>query len=52
MDFTSLGEWCLERQGQLIVCENEGADWLQFQPLTVFRGSTKTQIEVMYTQER
>ena len=51
MDFVALGKWCLERQGQLIVCENEGADWLPFQPMTVFRGSTKTQVEMLYLQE-
>ena len=29
-DFFSLGEWCRSRAGQVIVCENEGADWLPF----------------------
>ena len=30
-DFDELGEWCKQRQGQVIVCENEGADWLPFE---------------------
>lgn len=51
MDFTALGKWCLDRQGQLIVCENGDADWLPFHPLTKFRGSTKTQIEAIYTRD-
>lgn len=38
IDYEHLGKWCLERRGQLIVCENVGADWLPFQPF----GSIKT----------
>lgn len=34
VDFTRLGEWCQSRDGQIIVCEQEGADWL---PFTFFR---------------
>lgn len=34
IDFAGLGEWCQSRQGQVIVCENVGADWLPFEPLT------------------
>lgn len=30
--FAELGSWCLERSGQVIVCEAEGADWLPFEP--------------------
>lgn len=30
IDFSDLGTWCKERRGQVIVCENEGADWLDF----------------------
>ena len=32
VDYTSLAEWCQQRQGQAIVCEQEGADWLPFTP--------------------
>lgn len=35
IDYPALGEWCRTRQGQVIVCENEGADWLPFTPLAV-----------------
>lgn len=28
--FANLAEWCKTRQGQVIVCEQEGADWLPF----------------------
>lgn len=30
VDFVSLGDWCRGRSGQVIVCEQEGADWLPF----------------------
>jgi site-specific DNA-adenine methylase len=33
IDFTSLGRWCRRRHGQVIVCENKGADWLSFREL-------------------
>mgnify|MGYP001009324538 CR=1 FL=1 len=32
IDYAKLGAWCREREGRVIVCENEGADWLPFQP--------------------
>jgi hypothetical protein len=34
IDYPQLSVWCQERIGQVIVCENEGADWLPFTPLT------------------
>jgi len=33
IDYQALGQWCQRRQGQVIVCENEGARWLPFRPL-------------------
>lgn len=33
VDYQALGEWSQTRRGQLIACENEGADWLPFEPL-------------------
>lgn len=32
IDYEHLGWWCLNRRGQVIVAEGEGADWLEFQP--------------------
>lgn len=31
-DYARLAEWSKSRQGQVIVCEQEGADWLPFRP--------------------
>src|SRR5947208_2052595 len=28
IDYQHLAEWCRSRRGQIIVCENAGADWL------------------------
>lgn len=33
IDFDALGGWCRSRTGQVIVCENDGADWLPFRHL-------------------
>ena len=33
IDFLALAKWCRERDGQVIVCENDGADWLPFRAL-------------------
>ncbi len=30
IDYAALGEWCQGLRGQVMVCENEGADWLPF----------------------
>jgi hypothetical protein len=32
LEFSKLGEWCMTRPGQAIVCENVGANWLPFVP--------------------
>jgi len=35
IDFGALAIWCKSRSGQVIVCENEGAQWLDFNPLAM-----------------
>ena len=30
IDFAALATWCRSRRGQVMVCENEGAEWLPF----------------------
>lgn len=34
IDYRLLGEWCKTRDGQVIVCEAQGATWLDFAPFT------------------
>jgi hypothetical protein len=33
LDYKKLAAWCKSRPGQVVVCENEGADWLPFDKL-------------------
>ena len=37
LDRRKLGYWCRNLPGQKIVCENEGADWLPFEPFATFK---------------
>ncbi len=39
IDYEALAEWCRERQGQTIVCEQMGATWLPFHHLRWARDS-------------
>lgn len=51
-DFAALGAWCRARQGQAIVCEAEGADWLPFQALGAIKsGRKKFAQEVVWTND-
>ena len=34
LDFEHLSNWCKDRNGQSIVCENTKANWLPFKPMT------------------
>lgn len=53
VDYTALGSWCQERSGQVIVCENEGADWLPFQPFATLKAGLNGDgsKEVIWTNE-
>jgi hypothetical protein len=39
LDYGSLADWCRERRGQKIVCEQQGASWLPFEHLRHARNS-------------
>tara|TARA_Y100001937_G_scaffold31132_1_gene44662 strand:+ start:842 stop:1543 length:702 start_codon:yes stop_codon:yes gene_type:complete len=54
-DFDALGTWCKQRDGQLIVCENVGADWLPFKDFARIKANEsrhggKRSHEAIYTQ--
>jgi len=53
INYEHLGNWCKERQGQTIVCEAEGAQWLPFKPFrTQSTGYGTTQhSEVVWTND-
>lgn len=39
IDYAALADWCKARQGQVIVCEADDADWLPFRPLAPMKGT-------------
>lgn len=41
IDFHKLGEWCRSRKGLVMVCENEGANWLPFVKRFEMSGATR-----------
>jgi site-specific DNA-adenine methylase len=50
INYKHLADWCKKRQGQIIVCEQSGADWLEFTTFQkVTNGSNKKYEEVMWT---
>jgi hypothetical protein len=49
IDFNFLANWCKTRNGQVIVCENAGADWLDFKPMLKFTGMVNTNTEAIWT---
>lgn len=55
IDFERLGDWCRSRQGQVIVCEQLGAQWLPFSFLreihTQASATLRNATEVMWTNE-
>lgn len=55
-DHATLGTWCRTRRGQIIACENDGADWLPFRYLSDRQGvHSRYQLsrtaEVVWTNE-
>ena len=53
INYEELAKWVKSRQGQVIVCEQEGADWLPFQPLCELRTHRGTRTsEVVYIQNK
>jgi hypothetical protein len=54
IDYEELSQWCRSRDGQTIVCENEGATWLPFVRFCETRGAAKGRkpsTEVIWTND-
>jgi hypothetical protein len=49
LDFAELGMWCRERQGQILVCEQSGADWLPFSGSAKGRGMQGEQDTLLWS---
>jgi len=57
IDFALLGSWCKKQQGQVIVCENIGANWLPFTPHRSSKGNEGTRrtgisLEAIWTNQK
>jgi site-specific DNA-adenine methylase len=51
INFDKLAEWCKTRKGQVIVCENDKANWLDFKPLINIQGQSKKSTECIWTNK-
>jgi len=51
IDYNLLAEWCKSRQGQIIVCENDKATWMNFKPLKVQNVLSGKHSECIYTNK-
>lgn len=50
-DYDELRDWAISRDGQVIVCENSQATWMNFKPLVNIQGQKHKTTEVIYYQE-
>jgi hypothetical protein len=48
INYNELSLWCKERYGEIIVCENSKADWLDFKPLVEMMGNKFKTTECIY----
>lgn len=51
LNYPKLAKWCKSRQGQVMVCENLGADWLPFEPWVSFTSANKAEQQRKHNQE-
>lgn len=52
INFSELASWSKKREGQVIVCENNKANWMDFVPLGSHRTVRGLQKEVIWTNEQ
>lgn len=48
IDYDFLKNWSLERDGEIIVCENSKAQWMEFQQLRKMQGSIHKTVEMYF----
>ena len=51
INYWDLSEWCKSRNGQVIVCENTKATWMDFKPLVELNGQLHKTTEAMWYRE-
>lgn len=52
IDYLKLGNWCKERNGQSIVCENTKATWLPFKPMVEMQGAMFKTTEAIWSNHK
>jgi site-specific DNA-adenine methylase len=52
IDFSSLADWSRSRNGQVMVCENSKANWMDFKFLSDMSGSKYKTKEVIWTKNK
>lgn len=51
IDFQHLSSWCKSRSGQVMVCENTKADWMEFKPMLSHQGGQGRNHEAIWMNE-
>jgi site-specific DNA-adenine methylase len=49
IDYEVLADWCVSRNGQVIVCENTKANWMSFYTLQEMTGTAHTTTEAIWS---
>lgn len=52
IDFKHLGAWCRTREGQVIVCENMKATWMDFKPMATQNVLSGKNFEAIWSNEK
>lgn len=52
INFSELAHWCRTRKGQVIVCENTKADWMEFKPMRKMQGTAFKTTEAIWSNHR
>jgi len=52
IDFNQLADWCKTRNGQVIVCENIKATWMDFKPIKNLHGAMSETVEAIWSNHK
>lgn len=52
IDYKHLAGWCKERKGQVIVCENTKATWMNFKPMKNLHGAMRETVEAIWSNHK
>lgn len=51
IDYSHLSSWCKSREGQVMVCETTGADWMDFKPMAIHKTRRGFQKEAIWSNQ-